>query len=166
LVNAVDNGENVGKLIAFPGGGIYFWWQAGWITCANISSDAHLIGASAGSLTAVLSKCGVNMEDAYSCAIRLCEEYGVFSEPQGLLGKWGFIVRDWLDALLPIDAHDRCRGQVHILVTQVALLKWPPLKRIRVSDFTDRADLIEACMASVHGESLLINSLRMIVRSI
>jgi len=74
-------------------------------------------------------------------------------------GVRGRTVRTWLDVLLPLDAHERCRGKVHVLVTRLKLRGvlssvvkgWPtPLARERVSDFRDRADLIDALMASVH----------------
>jgi hypothetical protein len=127
----------------------------------------------------------------------------------GLAGKWGPIVREWLDVLLPADAHLRCQGRVFVLVTALGgggtsptsprgsfgssnvssstaassistiarsssrstrstrstrsssssgsgsdrggtwSLAWPPLRRVRVTDFVDRADLIDALMASV-----------------
>ena len=118
----------------------------------------------------------------------------IFEEPLGLAGKWGPIVREWLDTLLPSDAHLRCRGRVFVLVTALgsgsassagplssfgssssssssssrssshgsssgkgggsgyqgnALIAWPPLRRVRVTDFSDRNDLLDALMASV-----------------
>jgi hypothetical protein len=160
-------GENV---YSFPGGGLFFWWQAGWVLGnGQLPANALCVGASAGSLTAVLAKCNVDMHVAYDLALALCNENRIFKEPLGLAGKWGGIVRQWLDELLPENAAEICRGKVFILVTTVpdvgqltqqsgfSPLALPlllplalPLRRLRVSDFRDKDDLIDCCMASVH----------------
>jgi hypothetical protein len=35
------------------------------------------------------------------------------------------------------------------------LIAWPPLRRVRVTDFSDRNDLLDALMASVSRPNLL-----------
>lgn len=109
----------------------------------------------------------------------------IFEEPLGLAGKWGPIVREWLELLLPTDAHLRCKGRVFVLITAIGggdtstasprgsfgsstsssnesstrscdgrrgawSAAWPPLRRVRVTDFSDRGDLLDALMASVN----------------
>ena len=55
-------GENV---YSIPGGGLFFRWQAGWVLGnGQLPSSALCVGASAGSLTAVLAKCNVDMNVA------------------------------------------------------------------------------------------------------
>ena len=57
----------------FFAGGIYFWWQAGAVKALqelyNLD-DATMAGASAGSLSAVLAGCGVDMDHAFELATR------------------------------------------------------------------------------------------------
>jgi hypothetical protein len=145
-----SNTGGEGDIIAFAGGGIFFWWQFGWVSQARIPGNARLVGASAGSLTALCAKCGVGADEALVVALSLCDKHGIFERPLGLAGKWGGLVREWLDAVLPADAHERCRGKVHILVSTVEPALWPPLRRTRVTDFASRSDLIDCAMASVH----------------
>jgi hypothetical protein len=88
------------------------------------------------------------MDKAFILALNLCEKYEVFDRPLGLAGRWGLLVEEWLDLLLPADAHEVCKGNVTVLVTNVGV--WPVLKRQYVSDFRDRDDLIQALLASIH----------------
>jgi hypothetical protein len=44
------------KVYIFPGGGLFFWWQAGWVSAHDFSDTARMVGASAGALTAVTAK--------------------------------------------------------------------------------------------------------------
>lgn len=147
------------SVVTFPGGGLFFWWQAGFIRQRQkqglLFADAYLVGASAGALSAVLAKCNVDMDFAFERALQLCDDKEVWTRPVGLLGTWGSIVRQWLDDLLPEDAADLCRGNVFVLVTVVEDISAfrhgrPILSRRRISDFADRQELIDCCMASVH----------------
>jgi hypothetical protein len=81
------------------------------------------VGASAGALAATLAATGVDATQSLDLALKLSEENGVF-ERGGLRGVWGGLVRQWLDELLPDNAHDVCR------------------------DFDSKEDLIGACMSS------------------
>ena len=150
-----------GDIVAFTGGGLFYWWQAGYMSAFRLPPNARVVGASAGSLTALMAKCDVDQEEAFRLALDLCDKYEIFSRPLGLAGRWGGLVREWINALLPMDAHERCRGKVHVLITHIAIdpfapegspqkLSWPLLKRVRVTDFRDRADLVDCVMASVH----------------
>ena len=140
--------------LIFPGGGLFFWWQAG--TIIGLSnhrvalSRTPSVGASAGALAATLGACEVDMEVALDCALDLTRQAGCFDRgPWGLYGVWGGLVRSWLHTLLPDDAHERCSGQVSVLVKQPSS-GYPWLKQLAVSDFECRDDLIDCCMASVH----------------
>jgi hypothetical protein len=35
---------------------------------------------------------------------RLAKEYQIWDRPQGLMGIWGKIIREWLDEILPENA--------------------------------------------------------------
>ena len=153
--NSLDPTKSV---VVFPGGGLFFWWQAGFIRQRQkqglLFADAYMVGASAGALSAVLAKCNVDMDFAFERALQLCDDNEVWTRPVGLLGTWGNIIRQWLDDLLPEDAAELCRGNVFVLVTVVedisALPGRPILSRRRISDFANRQELIDCCMASVH----------------
>lgn len=74
-------------LVACPGGGILFWWQAGAISAlrqeCGAFDTADFIGASAGSLAAVLAANGVDMDDAFDRAITLSVRANVWDRPLG-----------------------------------------------------------------------------------
>ena len=75
----------------------------------------------------------------------------------GLYGISGGVIRQWLDELLPEDAAQRCEGRVELLVTAlspgrlVPTVELPKMRALAVSDFADRAALIDANLASVHA---------------
>ncbi|CAM9384794.1 unnamed protein product, partial [Scytosiphon promiscuus] len=137
-------------VLSFPGGGIFFWWQAGVISGLQERYDLSsldFVGASAGSLAATLAACDADMDLAMKLALDLCDTNEIWTRPLGLAGVWGAMVEDWLDELLPDEADKICRDRVNLLVIGV----WPrPFRRQSVSDFTSKSDLIKACMASVH----------------
>lgn len=135
--------------LVYPGSGIYFWWQAGATRALATRFDlsrAQYAGTSGGSLAATLAACGVvDSVRTFDVAWRLCDECGAFQRgPFGLYAIWGGIVREWLDEILPEDAHFLCRGRVNVLVRQ------PFAAAVCVNDFDTRADLIDACLASAH----------------
>lgn len=134
-------------ILNFPGGGKFFYWQSGVATYLNRHFDLSqikLVGASAGSLTAVLMACEVDAHHAATVAVQMLKRHGVYERPMGLVGVWGLVVRDWLMEILPIDAAQRCSGRVHISVLKL------PYRREHVSRFESKEDLVAACMASSH----------------
>ena len=66
----------------------------------------------------------VQPDEALATANQLALEYQIWERPLGLAGVWGGLVRAWLDALLPDDAHVQCSGRVKLVVTEV---RSPPL---------------------------------------
>ncbi|EKX38521.1 hypothetical protein GUITHDRAFT_144126 [Guillardia theta CCMP2712] len=142
-------------LIVFPGGGIYFWWQAGVVQGLQkrINVDSFdFTGASAGSLSAVFAACGVDMMQAFHLAQKLAEEKNVWTRKEGLAGIWGDMIYQWLDELLPENAAEICTDRVDMVAVSVTSvrLSFLPLKRKSITRFKTKKDLIEACMASVH----------------
>ncbi|KAL9178372.1 hypothetical protein ACHAXT_000019, partial [Thalassiosira profunda] len=137
--------------LIFPGGGLFFYWQAGVVAYLQEQgydlSTASMSGASAGALSATLAKTGVCPYDATKLALKMSAEAGVWDRPLGLQGVWGGIIEKWLDRLLPIDAEERAGEDLHILVTPV---EWLSFGKSRVSEFESRRELIDANMASVH----------------
>ena len=59
-----------------------------------------------------------------------------------------FLLSQWLNELLPDNAHELCRGRVTLIVTTMALPGG--FQQVGISDFRDKKDLVEACMASAH----------------
>lgn len=134
--------------LVYPGGGIYFYFQAGLTTFLreqgyNIS-QCSFSGASAGALTATLSAANVDFYEATDLALSMAAEAGVWDRSGGLQGIWGPLIEDWLDELLPTSI-DALQGRVTLLVTPV-----PSFGKSQISTFKDRQDLIRCNMASVH----------------
>ncbi|CAI5487585.1 unnamed protein product, partial [Closterium sp. Naga37s-1] len=142
-------------VLCFPGGGMFFYWQMG--AAAVVSrhgavDSARLVGASAGALAATLTACGVDATAAARAAFDLSLANGVWDRPAGLAGVWGRLVGEWLDLMLPADAHTRCthRLSLHIVTLPSIRHRAPWFQRQVVSQFASRADLIACCLASVH----------------
>jgi predicted patatin/cPLA2 family phospholipase len=134
--------------IIFPGGGVYFYWQAGAVTFLretyNLSS-ARFTGASAGALTAALTCNDVDFNKATKRALELANDAGIWDRGS-LQGIWGELIREWLDELLPDNAAERAtQRQLALLVTPV-----PFLGKEKISDFANKKDLIDCAMASAH----------------
>lgn len=142
------------KQIIFPGGGIFFWWQAGVVRALQQRYDLQnpnltMSGASAGSIACVMAACNVEMDVAINAALCLATEGGVFSRTGGLVGVWGGLIERWLHEMLPNDCHISCSGKVSISVT-VLSCAFVPFHREVVNTFSSKQDLIDACLASVH----------------
>ncbi|KAI8466339.1 MAG: hypothetical protein J3K34DRAFT_433904 [Monoraphidium minutum] len=138
--------------IAWPGYGVLFFWQLGCMRYLQahlgreLAGGASLTGSSAGALVCILAACGVDPHAALRRAAELADAAGVGPRPWGLAGVWGGLVRRWLSELLPEDAAPRCNAaRVSVAVTRL-----PFLTSEAVSGFKDKADVIEATMASVH----------------
>lgn len=135
--------------LVFPGGGIFFYWQAGAVTYLREAGydlkQCTMSGASAGALTATLATNDVCFADATNLALSLAEKAGVWDRSGGLQGVWGPMIEQWLDELLPDDAHVTSSERLALLVTPV-----PSFGKTRVTQFQDKRDLIRANMASVH----------------
>ena len=184
--------------LVFPGGGIFFWFQAGAISAlAKRFELGHVpcAGASAGALASTLAVSGCDMEQALDRALQLSRESGALDRGTwGLYGIWGSMIHQascchclssifcsgdtyalccsqWLDDLLPVDAHRRCCGNVCLLINQARQRAFSPndnhetqrltlqfdttallitqarldpfgLHTLGISEFSDRSDLI------------------------
>ena len=137
--------------LVFPGGGIFFYWQAGYIDYLrqqqyDLSTSISMTGASAGALCATLTAADVDFDTATQLALDMARDAGVWNRQGGLQGIWAGMIRDWLDQLLPEDAAERLmERQVSLLVTPL-----PTFGKHRVNTFRDKQDVIAANMASVH----------------
>ena len=105
---ALDPTPSTRPALYFPGGGLYYWWQAGVVERLQRSDHASPVcGASAGALAATLYKCDVDMDRARDLALELSTPL-LDRGALGLIGRWGPVVRSWLEELLPMDASKRC----------------------------------------------------------
>ena len=137
------------RCVYFTGAGIYYYWQAGAAKYMQEYCDLSslpVVGASAGALTSTLLLSGADFDEATLSAIKIAEEYQIFSNKNGLAGIWGVLIRDWLDKVLPEDINIENFSNMQISVTPVL----PFRKTTLISDFYSRADLIDACLASCH----------------
>ena len=133
--------------IVFPGGGIFFYYQAGLVNFLREGYDlstCSFSGASAGALTATLTAADVDFYEATELALKLAADSGVWDRSGGLQGIWGPLIEEWLDSLLPTSI-ESLEDRITLLVTPI-----PSFGKTKVSSFEDRNDLIRCNMASVH----------------
>ena len=140
--------DSSAPILGIAGGGVFFFWEVGVLKYLEENfriKETNLVGVSAGALCAVLVACNVNLDRAVRKAYDISVEADIWNRSGGLAGIWGGLVRQWLEELLPEDAHEMCSGRVKVIATKV------PRMRLQYLDtFDSRDDLISACMASVH----------------
>lgn len=132
----------------FTGAGLYFWWQAGtakYLQSNNkINKNTTFIGASAGSLTALLLLCNVDFDKAAWRALDLAQKEGIFEKKSGLVGILGNLLRKWLNEIVPDNITAKDLENLYISLTPIG--RSPFL----VSAFQSKEDVINACLASCH----------------
>ena len=136
------------KACYFTGAGVYFFWQIGAAkymqeTCSLKGMD--IVGASAGSLTGLLLLSGVDFDKATNVALTQTLESGVYTKPSGLAGELGGLLFAWLDTVLPAELPDSVLRNLHVALAPAAAK--PPKT---IAGFSDRAEVISACMTSCH----------------
>ena len=108
-----------------------------------IANLKNMYGASAGSIVVVFGSCGIPAREGYKFIKELYDK----AHSNSWLGRFSCLhprfdliknVREFLERVLPPDAHRRCRGRVGISLTVV-----PSLKNWIVSDFNTRGELIQ-----------------------
>lgn len=75
-----------------------------------------MAGASSGALVACLAACNVDPELVFEEAYKLAIDNDVWNRKFGLLGIWGGLIREWLDRLLPDNAHELCSHRLHVII--------------------------------------------------
>lgn len=101
--------------------------------------SSPLAGSSAGAICVVCEAAGLRSDKLLS----LCEQTFARSLEAGVVGSVEGVLRDVLERELPADVAEACAGRVGVGVTRLL----PPQKLV-VSDFSSKADVIEAVIAS------------------
>lgn len=133
---------------------MFFYWMIGVVNVLQDQIDmttAHMSGASAGALASVLAACGVDMRRAAEHAFQLSIDEKLWDRKLKLALVWGRLIRQWLWDLLPDNAAELCNGRVHLFVLELPGFRTGlHCKRVPITDFKDKADLIDCALASVH----------------
>ncbi len=121
-------------------------------------------GASCGSISAAMAACNIDITDSMKIAHSLVERET--SESLDGLGsmlffarksklrrpwlalpfKWRMLVKEWLEVLLPSNAHVLCSGRLYVQCQQV----FPRPRMEVISEFSSKPDLISVLLASCH----------------
>lgn len=161
-INNIDISIKTSNSIRFNGGGIKFWWQCGVSKFLQEQSELinlknkTLLGSSAGSLTAALTYLEIDMDKCAEYAINQAYRENLWQKPFGLLGVWGELVREWLNFLIDDDKFNAYKNddknRLYIAATPFSLRQTfkNGRKPVYLSSFQTKAELIEACMASIH----------------
>ncbi|GBF88990.1 patatin-like phospholipase domain-containing protein [Raphidocelis subcapitata] len=130
----------------FSAGGLMFPYYVGVVSALEemgvLRRPHQLAGASAGSLVAAAYNSGLDMRTVEESLVAFGED----CLRHGTRSRLGPLLRDFLHAYLPPDAHERCAGNTHVAWTRVVPYWRPHL----VSQFRSRDDLIEALLTSCH----------------
>eukprot|EP00775_Hariotina_reticulata_P010098 gene10098-10254_t len=133
--------------IAYSGGGFRYTYFIGVMDVlvhelGIVGADTLLSGASCGALIAVCTKCGMTMERL----LDLTRRFSADCARNGIRGRLGVALRQYLESYLPPDAYKRCDGNTFLAVTKV----FPTIRTRLFSSFPTQTDLINAVMASCH----------------
>lgn len=138
---------SLSDVFVFQGGGQYFYWMLG--LSEHLSKiynikNVVMVGVSAGALCAVFATCAVSPHHVLEATKRMYHKYKPNERWFGVMGIWSTGLEEWLEELLPIDAHELCTDKVHILISRFFH------QRMVVSKFTNRKELIECLLSTTH----------------
>jgi len=139
--------DDAEAIVSCAGAGIFVFWQLGalkYISTHFDLSNVTLHGGSAGAVLSTFIASGVDLNHAVRVSYDIGMEARVWDK-WNHFGLFGPLIRQWLEILLPPDAHIRCTNRIRILLTRV-----PGFRQQYVSQFASREELIDAVMASVH----------------
>ncbi|KAG2433513.1 hypothetical protein HYH02_012631 [Chlamydomonas schloesseri] len=144
----VKRGLETGTLgFGFSAGGFLYPYHLGvlWeLHELNILKDykVQMAGASAGSLAVATYNCGLEPEKA----TQALHEFAENCRANGTRYRLGGLLKDFLHAYLPADAHERCRGNTYVALTRL----FPVVRSELISEFESKDDFINALLTSCH----------------
>ncbi|PNW85631.1 hypothetical protein CHLRE_03g195500v5 [Chlamydomonas reinhardtii] len=144
----VKRGLEAGTLgFGFSAGGFLYPYHLGvlWeLHELDILKDykVQMAGASAGSLAVATYNCGLEPEKA----TQALHEFAENCRANGTRYRLGGLLKDFLHAYLPDDAHERCRGNTHVALTRL----FPVVRSELISEFESKDDFVNALLTSCH----------------
>jgi len=153
--------------IGFPGACANIFWQLGVVKAIQQTVGTstrtytyryNVYGVSAGAISSVFLVCGVCIDRAVERAFELSHMFDLSTRTFGVIGIWGYIVRIWLDEILPNDCANICSGKCTIFLQSIPPTRpfpFPFSQPTPISAFQSKADIIDAIMASCHLPILL-----------
>ncbi|KAG2498150.1 hypothetical protein HYH03_003908 [Edaphochlamys debaryana] len=131
----------------FSAGGFLYPYHLGvlWeLRDLNILKDykVQMAGASAGSLAVATYNCGLEPEKA----MQALHEFAANCRSNGTRYRLGGLLRDFLHAYLPKDAHERCRGNTYVALTRL----FPVVRNEMVSEWSSKDDFVNSLLTSCH----------------
>lgn len=135
------------EVFVFQGGGQYIYWMLGmveYIKRWKDMKDIVMIGASSGALCAALVASGSSSDDVLRATQKVYDKHRPTERWFGVFGIWSTMLEEWLDELLPMNAHEICTDKVHVIISRF-IGPW-----MSVSSFESRRDLIECLLTSSH----------------
>ena len=140
--------HRVPELLYFRGGGIYYYWQAGfceYLQEKSLGLGTPMVGASAGALSAAMLSCDCDFRDATDFVVDQADRYRIY-ERKSLAFIWGGLIDEWLNHVLPDEIPTRAKNDLHVTLTPMRIWQRPKL----VTEFENKHQLKRALMASVH----------------
>lgn len=133
--------------ISFAGCGLLSFYHAGVGQCVQekapelLEKVSAFYGASAGAITAVMAACKIDSKRGFAFLKSIHElgrhwalgRFGVFHPRFNIQQR----LKEFLNEILPRNAHRLCRGRVYISLTVI-----PEMRNWLVTDFNTRAELI------------------------
>ena len=139
-------------LLAFSGGGMFFFWQLG----AGMALKEHFnleefewSGASAGALTALILASGADPRKAVRSACDAAKRNNLYARPLGCVGVFRKILEKWLWENIP----ENLPGAEKISI--IAYQVFPCPGPVVLQGMQSREELISAALASCHVPFLI-----------
>ncbi|XP_038605325.1 patatin-like phospholipase domain-containing protein 1 [Tachyglossus aculeatus] len=141
---------NTPHSISFSGSGFISFYQAGVVDALRdlapqmLNSASRVCGASAGSVVAALTVCGISMDEylkVLNTAVAEVKKY--FLGPFAPSCKMVKMMRQFLYTTLPEDSYKLASGKLHVAVTRVT-----DGENVVISEFTSKEELVEVLYCS------------------
>lgn len=133
----------IDDVIVFSGNKLIGYYEFGisqYIIDRLHNYNPTLVASSTGAIAAVMIACKLDVMCCVRRSIHLLKTYKVLNKRFSSIRK--LFLKEWLESILPQDAHIQCTNKVHILVNRL----WK--STLDLSIFPSRAFLIDALLAT------------------